>query len=50
MTFGELCERCTPAEREALAWRLAEIRYRNTLRALLPALKRPALPQEQKHG
>lgn len=47
-TFDELCERCTPEEREALAWRLAEIRYRNTLRALLPQLQRPAHPRGEK--
>lgn len=48
VTFDKLCHRCTPQEREALAWRLAEIRYRNTLRALLPELKRPAPPQPEK--
>lgn len=57
MTFDELCKGCTPQERTELAWHLAAIRYRNTIRALLSCPgevvnphvhpdvpKRPALP------
>jgi len=36
MTFDELCRGTTAEEREQIVWRLAEIRYRNTIRALLP--------------
>lgn len=50
MTFAELCHRCSPAEVEALAWRLAEIRYQNTIRALAPSLQRPPPPQEAKRA
>lgn len=35
MTFDELTANCTPAERTELAFQLAAIRYRNTIRALL---------------
>lgn len=36
MTFGELTQNCTPAETEALAWHLGQLRAKATYEALRP--------------